>query len=77
MCIAHMQCRGQKKSLHKGLIFKEDDRALLWMRYLESDDTDIWRVISPWAEVPMPLQDLGKAEMTKAIQFNNIKLSFS
>jgi hypothetical protein len=30
---------------------------------LESEETDIWRVSSPWAEVPMPLHDLGKAEI--------------
>ncbi len=44
---------------------KMADTETKWrtMGDLESEETDIWRVSSPWAEVPMPLHDLGKAEI--------------
>jgi hypothetical protein len=44
---------------------KMADTGTKWrtMGDLESEETDIWRVSSPWPEVPMPLHDLGKAEI--------------
>jgi hypothetical protein len=59
------ETKWRTQKLYCGHRSKIAETKVKWrtMGDLESEETDIWRVSSPWAEVPMPLHDLGKAEI--------------